>query len=244
MLKKLIPVLVLTLTACTPSINGLVHDKSFTKQSMTNGGIVVAGVTGSAKVIDPKSRNVYAAVLAEELRDELKGVQIMPVNDIINAMSAQQHNAILDEFSKNDTLSAASMNKLKAGTRAQYAALARVNNNSVTNNRSNQLATTDARGNIIKPAQTISTSRRDVAVSLYIFDLGSGKRVWGGNIGLGRERNKTYTHENAALNIIRGVSALASGNLDAAYPYPAPPGEKDLLASIFNGFGDNLADMK
>jgi hypothetical protein len=244
MLKKLIPVLILGLTACTPSIDGLVHDKSFTKQSMTNGGIVVAGVTGSPKLIDPKNRNIYAAVLTEELRDELKGVQIMPVNDIINAMNVQQHNAILDEFSNNDTLSAASMNKLKATTRAQYVALARVNNNRVSNKRVNQLETTDSKGNVIKPAQTISTSRRDAAVSLYIFDLGSGKRVWGGNIGLGRERNKTYTHENATLNIIRGVTALAKGNLDAAYPYPAPPSEKDLLASIFNGFGDNLAEMK
>ncbi|MBD3669306.1 MAG: hypothetical protein HUJ29_00920 [Gammaproteobacteria bacterium] len=244
MKTKLIPLLLLALTACTPRIDGLVHDKSFNKGSMVNGAMTVAGVTGVDKSIDPKQRNIYGAILTEELRDELETVRIAPVNDIVNAMSATEHNAILDEFSKNDSLSAANMNKLKASTKSRYIVLARVNRNSVKQDRTNQLPTYDTKGNEISPAKTISMSRRDMAVTLYIFDLQSGKRVWGGDIGLGRENKKTYTHESAALNIIRGVSALASGDLNAAYPFPEPPTEKSLLASIFDGFGDNLADLK
>lgn len=244
MIKHLVLLLLASLmAACTPAIDGLVHDKSLSKQSLQQGGIAIAGLSSKEGALSASHTDSYSEQLKQALQNELKGLRIIPENELIYAMKREEHALVIDEFSRRSSLSAANINRLKAGLKVRYVAMARIDSNTISNKRSNQLESVDRYGKIIRPASTISETTRTIYTRLYLFDLHSGKRVWGGSIHLSRSRSRSYEHNNAAVNLIRGISALSSG-MDSAYPYPQAPEEGDLLGSIFTGFAENLAKLK
>ena len=244
MFKRLL-LLVLTglISACTPGIDGLVHDKSLSRLSLQQGGISIAGISAKPDVLDEGHRDTYSEQLKKALQDELQDVAIVSENDLLYLLKREEHAFILEEFSRRSSLSAANINRLKNKLKTRYVALARIDSNTVKNDRSNQLESIDRNGKVIRPASTISKSTRTVYTRLYLFDLQNGKRVWGGSIHLSRNSSRSYEHDNTAVNLIRGISALSSG-MDSAYPYPQPPSEQALLESIFSGFAETLNKLK
>lgn len=244
MLKRLLLIVATSLVAaCTPGIDGLVHDKSLTRQSLQQGGITIAGLSTKSAGLSQGNLDTYSERLKEALRDDLKGIAIVSENELLYTIKREDHALIVDEFSRRASLSAANINRLKNKAKTRYVALSRIDSNSVKNERSNQLESIDRNGKVIRPASTISKSTRTIYTRLYLFDLQSGKRVWGGSINLSRSTSRSYEHDNSAINLIRGISALSSG-MDSAYPYPDAPSEQGLLESIFSGFAENLKKLK
>lgn len=229
--------------ACTPGIDGLVHDKSLTRQSLLQGGITIAGISAKAGILKEGHQDTYSERLKMAMQDELKGLAISSENELLYAMKREDHALIMEEFSQRGTLSAANINRLKNKLTNRYVALTRIDSNTVNNERSNQLETLDRNGKVMRPASTTSKSTRTIYTRLYLFDLQTGKRVWGGSIHMSRNSSRNYEHDNTAVNFIRGISALASG-MDSAYPYPAAPSEAVLLDNIFSGFAENLMKLK
>jgi len=231
------------ISACTPGIDGLVHDKSLSSQSLQQGGIAIAGLSAKSGVLSASHTEAYSEQLKQALQSELKALRIVSENELLYTLKRDEHALVMDEFSRRASLSAANINRLKGATKSRYIALAQVDSNTLSNKRTNQLESLDRYGKVIRPASTISETTRTIYSRLYLFDLHSGKRVWGGSIHLSRSANRRYEHDNTAVNLIRGISALSSG-MDSAYPYPQAPSETELLGSIFSAFAENLSKLK
>lgn len=231
------------ISACTPGIEGLVHDKSLNSHNLQLGGIAIAGLSAKSGVLSTSHTDTYSEQLKQALQAELKALRIVSENELLYTLKRDEHALIMDEFSRRGSLSAANINRLKGASKSRYIALAQVDSNTISNKRTNQLESKDRNGKIIRPASTISETTRTIYSRLYLFDLQSGKRVWGGSIHLSRSASRRYEHDNTAVNLIRGISALSSG-MDSAYPYPQPPSESPLLVSIFSAFAENLAKLK
>ncbi|MDH5184287.1 MAG: hypothetical protein OEX12_10395 [Gammaproteobacteria bacterium] len=244
MFKRVLLIVATSLiTACTPGIDGLVHDKSLTLESLQQGGISIAGLGAKSGVLNQGHQDTYSELLRQALEDDLKGIAIVSENELLHAIRREDHALIVEEFSRRGTLSAININRLKNKLNTRYVALTQIDSNTVKNERSNQLESIDRNGKVLRPASTTSKSTRTVYARLYLFDLRSGKRVWGGSIHLSRNSSRSYGHDNTAVNLIRGISALSSG-MDSAYPYPQAPSEGELLNSIFSAFAENLGKLK
>jgi hypothetical protein len=248
MVKKvslIIGVALLALTACTPKITGLLHDPSFNTSTLYNGRMIVGGVTMAPALgkMTPEQSDLLAAVLTDRFLKKRKRLTVFPHSEILQVIGRKRHNEILAEFAKTGQLSPASINDLKKTGKARYVVLARIDSDHIAKERTHHAETRDKNGNVVTKAHSVSTVRRTINTTLYVFDTQSAKAVWGGILTTSLSNSKTYYYDNKIMNDIRRLQAI-TGGLDKALPYPAPPSMRSLCRSAFAGYAKNLPDLK
>lgn len=248
MVKKasiFVSVVFLALVACTPKITGLLHDPSFNTSTLYNGRMIVGGVTMSPSLgkMTPEQSDLLAGVLSDRFLKKRKRLTVYPHSEILQIIGRQRHNEILAEFAKSGLLSPESIKDLKQTGKARFVVLARIDSDAITKSRTHNAATKDKNGNVVTPANSVSTVRRSITTTLYVFDTENAKPVWGGILTTTLSNSKTYYHDNKMMNDIRRLQAIAGG-LDKALPYPAPPSVRSLCRSAFAGYAKNLPDLK
>lgn len=237
--------IMLLLSACTPKISGLLHDPTFNASTLYNGRLIVGGVTMSPNLgtLPAEQGDLYAGILTDRFLAKRKQLSVFSSAEILRVIGRERHNEILNEFAKNGLLSKASIADLGKSGKARYVALARIDSDTISRNRTHNAETRDKEGKVVTPANSVSTVTRTITTTLYIFDTKLGKAVWGGILTTTNSNSRTYYHDNKTMNDIRRLQAI-TGGLDKALPYPDPPGMNEMCRDAFTGFAKNLPELK
>jgi len=157
-----------------------------------------------------------------------------------------KYEAVVKELQNTGTLSDASLRTLrKSLPEARYVAFARIENNEVVTDRS-ESSNTDKNGNTIEGSEkVISSAHRNVTASLSVYDLELAEVAWSGTVSksLGSSRQYAKEKEFTLVSVINAIKGTGAVSADQKYPFPPAPETHQVLAKVFEGFGENMPEQ-
>lgn len=221
-------------TGCSQAmVQGLRQDRSFTYESVSEGGIGIVGVTWLAAF--DTSGTPSQAQLASALRTQM--LEVRPELDVVSAsaiatsLGADAYARVLALHEQTGELDSAALAEL--GTRLEvvrYIVVASIEHEAVDSTRGEQ---TDSSGTSV----TLRTSRR-LDVGLRVYDLRPGLAAWSGRITNTESTERTYQEGGGGIveQLVEAVVTIAL-NLRA---HPPPPSRLDVLEGTFKTFARHL----
>jgi hypothetical protein len=229
------------LTACTPKMNGLFQDPSFTYASMTQNGFAIGGVAipkDQKSNTDPATvaqESHYAELLREGILNARPGVLIMPAGEVAQALG-EKYDPMMTYYAYRDVAADEYLKMIQSKTtHIRYVMFT-----SIPSNNTSQVMT-DNGDNLTY------TSYRTVTVSAKIYDLNTDQIVWSGSLSESAQNTNTYatTQIDNPQNTTEAIASSVIGGLEKDQiqkhaTYPNPPDTLPLVSGIFNGIGENL----
>jgi hypothetical protein len=232
----------LNLTACTPRLNGLFQDPSFTYDSMSQEGFAIGGVaiptptthTGTDPAIVAQESH-YAELLREGVLNARPGILIMPAGEVAQTLG-EKYDTMITYYAYRDVTADEYLKLIKAKTtHIRYVMFASIPVN----------ATSQA---MFDNGDSMSyASYRTVTASAKIYDLVTNQIVWSGSLTQTAQNTSTYvtteiqnpqnSTEAIASSVITG---LEKNQIQKNATYPTPPDTLPVISGIFNAMGENL----
>jgi hypothetical protein len=235
------------LSACTPKMNGLYQDPSFTYESMSQQGIAIGGVSTP----EDKANNTTVVSLRAELSELFReaiinqrpGIILMPAGDIAQALGPK-YEPMMAYYSYRDVAADEYLKLIQSNTQhIRYVVFANIPTNSVGQSRSDD------------DSGVYYQSYRNMTVSVKIYDLATSQIVWSGSLSESASTQNTYrtspivnsTNTNdgsqpsmTAILISEAMAGVEKTQIDKHATYPNPPGTQPLATQIFNDIARNL----
>ena len=178
--------LVLSVCSCggtKPNLR-LVPDASFTRASLGQGHIAVAGVTSKlgSEIDRATVRNQLAGILAGTLEFEITGLRVMSVDVARSRLGRVRHARLLADLEETGGVSAAAIAQLDStiGADVRYAVVARIETEEVERHEGTGTPTDYSTG---KPDtdsgdEVERSTKRILSVSFLVYELSNGRAVW------------------------------------------------------------------
>ncbi len=245
----------LLLGGCATPVSGLRHDPSFDWPALARGGIAVVGITSLLSPLAEGEESLYRDTLSRALRDhapELRVVQPAAAGERLDEATRAR---LLDAFRRHADLERGQIATLadSLATTARYAVLARLESDSVHQQRSDSeqeltapIAGDDKRHRPTGEVEVVLElyARRSGSVALQVYDLERRQSVWSGaisqNVTRRNEYRRRYLRHRPHLRLFADLlmEEIVAERADAAYP--TPPDTLALINALFSGFTDNL----
>ncbi|MCK4838944.1 MAG: hypothetical protein KAS94_09065 [Desulfobulbaceae bacterium] len=216
-------------------------DPGFVHQSILEGRMAIVGVVSSVQDLTVKERNDYAAVLKTNIMEYRKDYSVTSSGDLVNKIGRDNYNLILDNYKVTGGLSTENLQTIKEAMGVKYAVISRIESDETTKDK--RTPSMSYSGKIEAKAT------RTMTASLNIYDIDTGKSVFGGNIEgyeYETEYHDKYTPRNDFASGLAGIINAAKGKQadvpqteDELYPYPFID-PKRILNRIFQQFSRNL----
>ncbi|NWF39438.1 hypothetical protein F3F96_09845 [Mariprofundus sp. NF] len=256
-MKKFSIVLIamLLLVSCKTQVVGLQQDHSFTYANALQAGFVAGGVVSLVDSLNDQQRMLYSEIMVREFADERPGFSFIRSGALISAFSLQQYGAWLDAFQLTGEISEPFASAVKVSfPKARYLMLCRIEENRITqehSERETDVADSEEdrkKGEYEYVQVDISlTTTRQVGARLTIFDLQQHVVAWSGYVVKSEtnsnDSSRTFNKQNRwrdefvddFLNAMIGIDNQG---------YPEAPAIESVLASLFEGFAENMPEKK
>ena len=212
-----------------PHVFGLLHDPTFTSQSLDSGRIAVGGVTSIADdaAHSPSTRVRSESLLINSLREAHPLLQVSPAGAVAAEFGDKAHGDLLDRYGRVGELDSASLHEMSARLpKLRYVVFARIDANVIDSTETVTLDSTN------KEHTELSRSRT-MTVGFNVYDMSLRRSVWSGQFTQRKGSSHNYDEPRTLL------AAVVSAVLDP-HEYPAPPAEDRVLRPIFDAFAQSL----
>lgn len=221
--------LALWCAGCGPKVDFLRHEADLDYPSLKQGGITpLCAVTseGDEELRDPLGLSFEAA-----LREERRDLRVLRVSELRRVVGEEVEEDLVERFERSGRLRESDLAQLDSlmGSRARYIALARVEDESVDHEETEETdsetgVTTTTRSGVLR-----------VRVAFSVYDLQIGRRVWSAEV-TGSDRNsKSETDEPKGF-----LASLISSILGSKGDYPEAPEANETLRKVFTRFAKEL----
>ena len=245
MKKAFFPFLIVSivLCSCATRIAGLKQSESFVYSNVLSGKVGVGGVTSVMENLEDGRKSALANLLRTELLEERKEYNVVPSGTLAAKIGKAKYGQVMESYKAEGVLTDESLALLKpAATVSRYVAFARIENDNVSNGRS-EIPDRNEKGEAIPNSGRISTStKRTMTASLNIYDLQNGDVAWSGSVTKSATNTQEYDrqHEMQLVSVIKAFKGEARESDAEKYPYPSAPEANKVLAKIFAGFAENM----
>jgi len=212
-----------------PHVFGLLHDPTFTSQSLDSGRIAVGGVTSIADdaAHSPSTRVRSESLLINSLREAHPLLQVAPAGAVAGEFGGKAHGELLDRYQRVGELDSASLHEMSARLpKLRYVVFARIDADVID---STETVTLDSSQN----EHTELSRSRTMTVGFHVYDMSLGRSVWSGQFTQRKGSSNNYDQPRGLLE------ALVTAVLDP-HEYPAPPAQHKVLRPIFDAFAESL----
>jgi hypothetical protein len=225
---------------CATKVAGLKADPSFTYDTVSSGGVVIGGVVSLVKDLGMAEISTYANTMRTQLQEERADYNIAPMASVVSALGEADFMAMMADYKAMGSLSEGHIQKLKEKVAAgRYLVLSRIEANDVTTDR--RVEQDKNNKGKVTGEKIVKIARRNMAVTMEIFDLKEGKRVWSGSITKDKvNKNEYQEQKDGALVAVIKIATKTTETEDQKYPYPEPPADTELLEEILQGFATNM----
>lgn len=231
------------LGACATKVIGLQVDDDFTSSNLQNGRLGVAAVTSAVEDVNDRGATSMGNFLRTQILEERGDLNVMAPGMIRSRIGEENYTKLLNEFNSSGTLTPEIFQLLKpVADGARYIALARIENDNVTNRRSEH-PVRDSDGNEDPDRSTVQAhTHREIWATFQIADLHKGAIAWSGSLKRGRTAQQSYRKRNESdlVTLVRVVKGSDKGGQDDLYPYPDAPASNDILTDLYKVFAKNL----
>lgn len=240
--------LLVSVSGCATTIRGLKHDPSFTFDSVKVSGLHVGGVVSATTELTPSEITTFSSVLRSGFLDERKDIYVHDPASFTSAIGIARRAALLAEYKNAGVVSTRLLEEIGSKIPgARYAIFARIEEDTVSKERRKEDVyhekDKDKKKLVGQKIRTEATRR--MIVSLSIYDITAGAVVWGGSVEKSRSDSRQYeTRLDDNTAILLNTLNRVLNEEDKIYPYPPYPAQRDVLASIFMGFAENLPKQK
>lgn len=217
-------------------VSGLVKDPSFTYQAVVNGKMAVGGVVSSISQLNNSQRNNYANVLRSQFINERETFQVAPVSSVINALGQEEYGQMLNDYKNSGGIDDSWLKKLSIKVKARYVIFTSIQSDDVENTRERL------------GGKVVSRSIRRVSATMNIYDLQQKYAAWSGTVNQQKTRESKYDEQKESdlivlIKVIKGATKTQKSD-DDLYPYPQPPRSNEVVARVFEGFGENMPEKE
>jgi len=246
-------ILILLLVGCKTEVVGLQQDQSFTYDSALQGAFVAAAVTSLADDLNDRQRMLYSEILAREFVDERPEFTLFRSGVLISSYSLQQYRAWLNNYQLSGEIADTFANAIrKTYPHARFVILCRIEENRVAQHHSEtETDVADSEEDrkkgefeFVQVDVTLTTSRQ-VGATLSIFELQQNKVVWSGYVAKSEANSSSSSRTFDKHN--RWREEFVDSFIDALIGvdnqgYPQAPAFEKVLASVFEGFAENMPE--
>jgi hypothetical protein len=230
--------------ACQTRVKGLATDPSFTYEAVVSGKMAIGGVTSALTKMPEEERNRYADMMRMSFLEKRETFTIVPAGFVAHFMGHPEYRHMLDEYRTYGRLSDSLKEKVGARfTIARYIAFARIERDNISRSRTEE--THDASGEELEKKKTIMETTRSTEVSLNIYDLQTGVKVWSGAVEEYAVRKNEYVeNKESKFFLIALFEAIIDAIFETPPEYPDPPSLDELLGRVFSGFARYLPEER
>lgn len=247
---KLVPLLFALFASyrCTPKLDGLYVDDSFTPDAIKNGKIVVVGATSAIGELDAGDADRISALVRNAFMAQESGYRVLPKSAAVNKLGKQDYAKIVSSYGDTELSDQElSLLKQKLGSTARYAVFVRLDQNETEKGRyeTEQSSKTDDKGNkSFTPGKLVAFNNRVVTMTIHIFDINAKKSVFSGSRSQTTERSNMQEKAVIGKSLLGDVVSISnkfSGKEKLSdVPMPEAPSLKEAAIPIAEVFAKNL----
>lgn len=235
--------LVLALAACSTKVKHFDLDPSFTAERLGGDAMAVLGVTLLVPLPEEEDPLLFGLrmndLLYRTLREKRPDVRALSAGEAAEPVGDSLMQQATDEFRHDGRLRGATVDSLTArlADRCLYVALARINRDEITGERTEQNTTKDGNTEVTGHKYTV---KRTMEVTFAVYDLSQRKRVLDAVVA-----GELQSENTVAVGQDRGDQDWLDKILEAlvtddSNPYPSAPSQESVLRKIMEKFAKEL----
>lgn len=233
------------LSACATKVEGLFVKDDFKAPQIQRGGMVAGGVVAELGKFDLLQSNNYSNAMLAAIQAEREYIKMSPASVFINAAGKDQYAKIMNAYAVAD-LDEPTLGRIASKLKgARYLALAKIdaNNTKLTEKETDPREVKNKNGEITRePGKVSKVHERTLLVTMTIYDLQTRSVAFSGQVKKTKEDRREY-EKTLATTIISVLNAAQRRSQEEIYPTPEAPQTRDVLQSVFAGFGQNLPNV-